>query len=707
VPLHGASTAHPLPPTFRAQLTLAVLSLVAALTTALMLSQAYSTQAVLQRTVRAVLQAYAAQDEALLSSYFGAAPVCLFAAAQWAQGGLLTTADVKSTSRLLMPVSDSTPQISAAYLRDDAGSLTLVRMPGGWQSIQIAATHPEVAQFALWPEPHSEPGKRWTGIPPANLRQRSWYATVQTPGEEIAWSALLPEGPAGPGIMAAMHLRTPGFKPLLLAFEITLADLEQRIDVLRPTPHGFSVLMDSTGRLIEADTLPADQSPVAKSTRIGQSISRAELEQQLSRQLRDKLPRASFDAALPAEPAIMQLELGGRRWWAGTTSLLLRAPVWVQGAGTRELRGAPHLRFITLVPESDLIGALQTQRTWAVVIAGLITLMALFLGGQIARLLSAPLAALVVETERIQRLELDDTPQRPLAAVREIAQLNAAHDSLRRALQNFSRYVPIRLVRELVDRGELAQIGGRTALLTILITDIRDFVTLSEELPPAELTAQLEEYFECLLEVLNEGGATVDKLVGDSVISFWGAPSDDERQAEHSVDTALKLIAAAEALNAKWKAQGRRVFRTKAGIAQGNVVVGNVGASWRLNYTALGDAVNLASRLQQLNTRYGSCILVNDMAQASCRDAFEWRLMDRTEIRGRRTAEDIYEPLGRRGAVSRKRMDYARGYEELLALLWDGKLDAVRAQAAKLRQQDSRDAAVQTVTARLMGRLGD
>ena len=227
----------------------------------------------------------------------------------------------------------------------------------------------------------------------------------------------------------------------------------------------------------------------------------------------------------------------------------------------------------------------------------------------------------------------------------EVVQLSRAHASMRSALDSFSRYVPTELVRELLHRGEAARIGGHTLRLTVLITDIRGFTALCEEMPPAELAEQLTEYFECLLTVLGEGGATIDKLLGDSVVCFWGAPQPDAQQAQHAVATMLRAVEALERLNAHWAAEGRPQMYTKAGIALGQVVVGNIGARWRLNYTALGDAVNLASRLEKLNPDYGTHIIVSAPVREACASEFAWRLLDRVTVRGRQAMEEIYEPL--------------------------------------------------------------
>jgi adenylate cyclase len=284
-----------------------------------------------------------------------------------------------------------------------------------------------------------------------------------------------------------------------------------------------------------------------------------------------------------------------------------------------------------------------------------------------ARSYSAPLTALARQSHRFRDLDLSESEDVP-SNLLEVRALAEAHERMRRALDSFSRYVPTDLVRELLTRGEAARIGGRSATLTILFTDLHGFTALSESMSAADLVKLMARYFEVLLESLSRGGATIDKLLGDGLIGFWGAPRPNEDHAADAVRAVLACRDELEGLHQELRVPGRPPLHTRFGLATGEVVVGNVGSPTRLDYTALGDAVNLAERLEELNREYGTEILAGGQLRAATEGVIHWREVDSVRIRGRSESIPVHEPLGLRGEVSAERLEWARRYEEALAL---------------------------------------
>jgi adenylate cyclase len=235
-------------------------------------------------------------------------------------------------------------------------------------------------------------------------------------------------------------------------------------------------------------------------------------------------------------------------------------------------------------------------------------------------------------------------------------------------LQSFARYVPIEVVRELLRRGEVAQIGGRTEVLTVLFTDIRGFTTIAERMSPETLTAQMAEYFDGMLKILHSNKATVDKFVGDAVVAFWGAPSPDANHAEHAVKAVLDCVKQLHEFNHAWEKRGLPALPTCFGLNTGPVVVGNVGAPSRLSYTALGDTVNLASRLESLNRTYGTGALASQAVRDAAGRGFLWRQVDLVAVKGKSQGVKIYEALGQEGEVAPETLAFAERYEKALQL---------------------------------------
>ena len=185
---------------------------------------------------------------------------------------------------------------------------------------------------------------------------------------------------------------------------------------------------------------------------------------------------------------------------------------------------------------------------------------------------------------------------------------------------------------------------------------------------PMELALHLEEYFNLMLEELRIENATVDKLIGDAIMAFWGAPINNPKHAMSAVKAAWNCIQKLNKLNRKWRDSGIPEFTTRFGLASGEAVVGNVGASSRLNYTALGDNVNLASRMEELNKYYGTSILVTSSVVSRTNDAFMFRLVDLGAVKGKLQVEEIFELLGPIDLVSKDIRLYKELYEEAFSL---------------------------------------
>jgi adenylate cyclase len=237
------------------------------------------------------------------------------------------------------------------------------------------------------------------------------------------------------------------------------------------------------------------------------------------------------------------------------------------------------------------------------------------------------------------------------------------------------------VVRELMKRDEAANIGGTRRTITVLFTDIQGFTTIAEALAPEALTSHMAEYFEAMLgTVQSDGYGEVTQLAGDGFVAFWGAPIPSEDHAAHAVESVLRCRERLAILNAQWSAGGRPALPTRFGLATGPVVVGNVGSPARLVYTAVGDTINLASRLEGLNRFYGTWVLASDEVRRAGGDAFAWRQLDRVRAKGKQASIELYELLGRAGEVDRPLLEFSARYEEALGLYRRRRFsDAIRA----------------------------
>ena len=208
-----------------------------------------------------------------------------------------------------------------------------------------------------------------------------------------------------------------------------------------------------------------------------------------------------------------------------------------------------------------------------------------------------------------------------------------------------SRYLPPRIVGEMLKNPAAARLGGKRAELTVLFSDIRGFTTFSETLAPEEVVALLNHYLTVMTEVIFSYGGTVDKFEGDAILAFFGAPQRYEDDPERAVRTALDMRDRLALLEDKWKEQTRSPLHIGIAINTGQAMVGNIGSQRRMEYTVIGDTVNLTSRLQDLTKEYGLSILISGSTYHRVKHMCRVRAMGPVEVRGRRQPVDIYEVI--------------------------------------------------------------
>ena len=209
------------------------------------------------------------------------------------------------------------------------------------------------------------------------------------------------------------------------------------------------------------------------------------------------------------------------------------------------------------------------------------------------------------------------------------------------------RYLAPELVNDLYHLDANLEPGGETQKVSILFSDIRSFTTIAESMPPEQVVSLLNEYLSLMTNVIFEQKGTIDKFIGDAIMTIFGAPIRGEDDAQRAVATALAMHRALKLFNKKHKIL-REPLQIGIGIHTGEVIVGNIGSEKRLDYTVIGDNVNLSSRIEQLTSYYGCPILISDSTYhevASLKEAFAIREIDRVVVKGKVKNTTIYEVL--------------------------------------------------------------
>jgi adenylate cyclase len=320
----------------------------------------------------------------------------------------------------------------------------------------------------------------------------------------------------------------------------------------------------------------------------------------------------------------------------------------------------PKWSIFTVIPEAEVFGQIGRSVRLTIWITVGVMLASLALSFLVAGQVSRPLEKLADEAKEIQHLQFPKVA--PIhSMVREVDDLATAIEDMKTGLRSFGKYIPQGLLRSFISSGQEAKFGGARKEVSIFFSDIVDFTSISESLDPEQIVELLRIYLNTVcLEIQNTGG-TVDKYIGDAVMAFWDVPTNLQGF-NHATAACLAALAVQEALdtlNAKWQSEGKSPFHTRIGLNTGDVVVGNIGSDARFNYTIIGDAVNLSSRLEGLNKNYGTRIMLSEATYRQAADLVVARPLDHVGVKGRKGGVPVYELMGLKQNVSDQDLEIA------------------------------------------------
>ncbi len=237
----------------------------------------------------------------------------------------------------------------------------------------------------------------------------------------------------------------------------------------------------------------------------------------------------------------------------------------------------------------------------------------------------------------------------------------------------FSQYLSPVVIRDLMKNPEALKLGGETREITVYFSDIQGFSSFSERMSPQELVGFLNVYLSAMTDVILQGRGVIDKFEGDAIMAFWGAPAPLEGHAREACLAVLEQRRALAGLNQRFQAEGRPLLRFRAGLNSGPAVVGNMGSSQRFAYTAMGDTVNLASRLEGANKFFGTAVMMSEAVRSAAGPEIAARRLGRIQVVGKKVPVAVYELLGRAGDLSDVELRRLGRYHEALAQLEEGR----------------------------------
>ncbi len=305
-------------------------------------------------------------------------------------------------------------------------------------------------------------------------------------------------------------------------------------------------------------------------------------------------------------------------------------------------------RIIIVVPLNDFLGETFLMQKELLLIVVCILIITSFIVVKYAQKISFPIAILSEELDKIGSLDLKSN-LRIKSHIKEILLIKNAVAALRRAVYSFAKYIPKEIVLDLFQKKEEILLGGEKRNLTIFFSDITGFSDIAESLSIDLLSELLSEYFDKMSKIILRSNGTIDKFLGDGIMAFWGAPLPISDHAAKACTATLHCKAMIVQLNQKHKEKGLPEFATRFGINSGMAIVGNIGTQERMSYTAIGDAVNITSRLQAIDKVYHTSILISEHVYEQLDDQFIVRPLDVILVKGKAQTIKIYELIGKLG----------------------------------------------------------
>ena len=301
--------------------------------------------------------------------------------------------------------------------------------------------------------------------------------------------------------------------------------------------------------------------------------------------------------------------------------------------------------IVTITPDQEFLESIFELQFYTFLKCLLMVFLASIVMFIFARKISSTVERLSKNARRLENFELEGI--KPVESkIVELQQLSHSMDSMHHSMESFSKYVPKDLVLKLLNDNTSIDLGGEQREISMFFSDIEGFTTISEQVKPKDLLDQLTDYFTVLTDIMGKHNGTIDKFIGDAIMAFWGAPESMPNHAQHVCHAALQIQRILHMKNSDWINLGLYPFATRIGIHTATVLVGNIGSKTRLNYTAIGDDVNLCARLEGLNKYYKTNIIISGDTYSKVNGDFYARPLGKVAVKGKKEGVPIYELMG-------------------------------------------------------------
>jgi len=478
-------------------------------------------------------------------------------------------------------------------------------------------------------------------------RTRPWFIMAVKAGK-LVWTDMYVSGFAKQFVYSCvMPIYDKNHKLLAVAaIDIQLISLSKFLGALRIFEHGKAFITNAKDQAIAV--------PINSEKELDQLFKRSPAGSKEPYQLYDaeELPQQDIRMALLTNrrdgKKFFEFESAGGE---STLASLVEFPY-----------GSTKFKIGIVAPKSDIMGDISRNTRYMFLGVLLFLIFAVLIVFRISQRISGSLAVLCEEVDKASKLQLDSNVVVD-TNILEVSRIDEAVTNMKHGLRSFKKYVPADLVLQLNTLKKEAVLGGERKNLSLFFSDIADFTTISERLTPEELVEQLGVYFNGMSRIVLDNAGTLDKYIGDSIMAFWGAPLQQENHAYLACVTALKCQRYLDGLEIESKATSHAVFHTRIGIHTAEVIVGNIGYEERMNYTVIGDGVNLASRLESLNKYYRTKIMISEDTFNLVSNDFVARRLDMVAVKGKTRGVLIYELVAARGDIGNAQETFLQAYE--------------------------------------------
>lgn len=450
-------------------------------------------------------------------------------------------------------------------------------------------------------------------------RRRTWYKTANQSAKNIWSDVYIFSSDKKPGITNAQPIYgEDNFIKGVIGIDLTILDISLYLNTLDISNMAKIVILNSHDQIIalsgEEKTLINKLEGLPKITEFGDIVVREAYNHYEETQLNRKISSFSVDREKYVTEFLDFPSQSSVDWKIGI-----------------------------VLPEDVILGEVHATNRLIIYTAIILIIVSALIALKLASRITKPLVLISKNMKKIRKFDLEGNLELD-TSLKELQEISSSFSNLKNGMRSFSKYVPSKVVARLVSMGREAVLGGERRKLTVFFSDIEGFTDVSENMQPEHLVEELAEYLGSLSRVILAHSGTVDKYIGDSIMAFWNAPDDVENHATLACETAIKIQQHLDDFNRN--NPYRPHFPTRIGINTGEVLVGNIGSVERMNYTVMGDNINLGSRLESLNKYYGTDILVSETTRVEAGYDFNFRPLDKVLVKGKTKPIVLYELVG-------------------------------------------------------------